>query len=226
MQATLFGVPAFLAVNLLGLAVVLLALAIAGRHRVPMLAAGAIEMLHALPAPLFDGVYWSPRRAFGLWVGIEDLLLCFTLGAGVWFAAVALLGDRLSYAGEWRGALRRLVLVTLLPLPVVLIRLAGASVMETLLLATLGTGAVLASQRPDLLALSGRAVPLYAAYYIAFLYLCAWLVPGFFALWDGPELWGPRLAGLPLDEVAFILAFAACFPLVAGWVMGVRVAGR
>ena len=81
----------------------------------------------------------------------------------------------------------------------------------------------LAVLRPDLLPLSMAAVLLYVPYYVAFLLFCGAVLPGFFEIWNGPDLWGWRLFGLPVDEAAFVLAFAACYPLIIGVALAARL---
>lgn len=217
----------YLAVNLVGTAVALLAVALAGRHRGTVLLAGAIETLHAPLTPLFDGVYWSPQRLGGLAMGIEDVLVCFSLGAGAWFCAVLPWQHRLEVTLAWAPALRRLLWIALLPaLPAAVLFAAGATVMESLMLATVVTAAALLARRPALWRLPAAALALYVPYYSAFLIASAALVPGFAAMWDGPELWGPRLLGVPVDELAWVASFALCFPLVIGTVLDARIAPR
>jgi hypothetical protein len=63
-------------------------------------------------------------------------------------------------------------------------------------------------------------------YYVAFLAAAFALIPGFAAMWDGRELWGPRPFGLPVDELAWVASFALCFALVVGTVLDARIAPR
>ena len=223
-MADFLAVHSYLSSNLLGVAVLLLAMLAAGHHRKAVLAAGSIQSLHAPFAFLFDNVYWSPQRLGRLTIGIEDMLLSLSLGAGVWFAAVILWRDHIVYRATLREALLRVGVIAIVPiLPVVALRTAGLSMMETNIVTMVGMAAGLALLRPDLLRLAAAALLIYTPYYVLFLYLCGWLFPEFFAIWNGPELWGARLLGLPLDEVAFILAYNLCFPLVVGTTLDARL---
>lgn len=209
---------------LLGVPGVLVAIAMAGRHRGSVLLAGLIETLHAPPLIWFDGSYWTPQRLGGLPVGVEDVIVSFSLGAGVWFAAILPFRRRLDLTGTWERSLVRLVAIgvggALLALP---IWLAGAGVMTVLLVVMLVVALVLGAARPGLLPLSLAALVLYPAYYVAILFLAAALDPSFFAIWDGPELWGPRLFGLPIEEIAFVAMFSITYPLIVGFALDARL---
>lgn len=214
MIPTLAGYP-YLAVNLLGFGAVLAMLALAGPQRRTALAAGGIEALHAPLTPLFDQVYWSPARLGGGWMGIEDILLCFCLGVGSWVAASLPWRRRLVGRAGWRRAAWRLVVISVLSAPPSFaLRALGLTTMETLIAGMLAVGAVLGLRRPDLVRIGLAGALAYPPVYVAIIVAGAALTPTLFAMWDGPELWGPRLAGLPLDEFAWVSAFAFAYPLI------------
>ena len=222
-----FAEHSYLSINLVGLAVVLMAMRSAGRHRNAMLVAGIIQSLHAPFAFLFDDVYWSPRRLGGIAIGVEDMLFTLSLGAGVWLAAVILWRDRIVYRATLREGLLRAGVIAIVPiLPAVALRRSGLSIMETDIIVMVGMAAGLAWRRPDLSRLAVAALLIYTPYYVLFLYFCGWMFPDFFAIWNGPELWERRLLGLPLDEVGFILAYTLCFPLIVGTTLDARLADR
>lgn len=222
--AHLTGHP-YLVATLVGMAIVILAWLLAGPQRGPMLWAGVIELLHVPFSPLFDRVYWSPARTGGLPVGVEDVLVCFMLGAGVWFAAAFPWRNRIQGSTTSRRAALRLTLVATGPvLPVMWLRFGlGLTVMETLILGMIGLAFVLIALQPGLLRLSLTGLLLYLPYYLGFMVLCHALIPGFAGIWDGPELWGLRIFGVPLDEIAWATAFALCYPAVVATVLGLRV---
>ena len=74
--------------------------------------------------------------------------------------------------------------------------------------------------------MSLAALILYPAYYVAVLFLAAAIDPAFFAIWDGPELWGPRVFGLPIEEIAFVAMFSITFPFIVGTVVDARLRAR
>jgi len=225
--------PAFLAdypylgATLLTLLPVLAALVLAPRMRPGLLAAGAIETLHAPFCAMFQEVYWTPRRLWDLPFGVEDVLICFALGGGVWLAASLPFPGRISRPQGSPGWPKRLLAALVLPVtPAVALRLIGYGLMESLILATLATAAALALLRPGLRPLAGAALVLFVPVYAALLAVEVWLIPELAAIWTGPELWGTRLLQVPLDELAWAVSFAAGYPLVLGYVLDVRLQPR
>lgn len=199
----------------------------AGRLRASVVAAGAIELLHSFPLFWFNGVYWTPGRLGGLAWGIEDILVCFSLGAGVWFFAIFPLRSRLVVRFEPRPVAIRLMAIALPSTGLaILVWSLGAGVMETLLIVMAATGMVLAARRPQFLYLSAAAVGIYPVYYLMILYGTLFLVPDFFSIWDGSELWGIDVFGLPLEEVAFVVVFSAVYPLIIGTMLEVEIVRR
>ncbi|MCB1498781.1 MAG: hypothetical protein KDK07_03160 [Bauldia sp.] len=215
-----------IATLLIGL-VIPVALFFPSRHRITIMLAGAIELLHSPPVIVFNDVYWNPPRMGGGSWGLEDLILSFGLGAGVWAAAIAPLHSRLRYSFAPRRVIIRLLCVGLPPVALALgVREAGVSVMTNLLIVMLATGAVLALLQPRLLRLSAAGVLIYPPYYLAVLFLCGWLIDGFFAIWSGPELWGIRIVGFPIEEIIFVYLFSFCYPLIIGTVLSAQIIER
>ncbi|MDJ0823639.1 MAG: hypothetical protein QNJ09_17750 [Paracoccaceae bacterium] len=212
---------------LIGLGPVLLAIALARRHRSSVLLAGTIETLHSPPMIYFNDGYWTPDRLGGGTWGIEDVLLCFSLGAGVWFAAIFAYRQQLATSIVWRTIVARLLAIALPTTALAFVfHWLGLTEMEVIVSVMLVTTVALGLLRPDLVRLSISAVLLYVPYYTAFLLVCGALLPGFFGIWSGSDLWGATFFGLPVDEIAFILAFAACYPLIVGIVLDARLRPR
>ncbi len=207
--ATLFGLPA--------VAVVVLAFP---RHRGGILLAGALETLHAPPLVFFQGVYWSPQRVGGLALGLEDLLLCFSLGCGAWAAAALPHGARLRIDIQPKRFARRALIVAV-PTTAIgfVLWVAGTGVMTILFATMLPTAAALLFLRPRLWRLAAWSIALYPPHYCAILYFAEGLGADFFAIWDGPQLSGARLWGLPVEEIGFAYCFAFCYPVLFGWLV-------
>jgi hypothetical protein len=211
----------YLASNLLGLPAVIAFIILAGRLRWSVVAAGAIELAHSPPLVWFNGVYWNPERLGGTSWGVEDVLVSFSLGAGVWFAAMWPFRSTVIFNGSFPTMAGRFAAIAAptTMLAWVVWRL-GAGVMETLLIVMAVTIAVLGSLFPRRLRFVFAAVRYYPIYYLGVLFLTEWLYPGFFAIWDGSELWDVRLFGLPAEEILFVLFFCACYPLIVATVFG------
>lgn len=222
-QMDLLGTHTYLLSNLLGLPAIAVAFLFSGPHRTSGLLAGALEVLHSPPLIFFNGVYWSPERVGGLTWGLEDVLVCFSLGAGVWFAALA--GCRRPFSYQLRYsefALRAArIAVPTIALSFVVWSM-GAGLMETLLLVMIAACAGLLAIRPALARFAVCAALLYPPYYLAILYGTGWLAPDFFLIWNGTQLWNITVAGLPLEEIAFVIVFSFCYPLIIGYSLDVR----
>lgn len=207
----------YLVSNLFGLPGVVLFIVFAGRHRASVIAAGAIESLHSFPLVWFNGTYWTPPRLGGLSWGIEDILVCFSLGVGVWFFAILPARTHLTVRFELRRFAIRLTAIAVPSAGLALfVWSLGTGVMDTLLIVMAGTGAVLAYVKPSLLRLSTAAVCFYPPYYMAVLFCTSAVLPDFFSIWNGPELWGVDIFGLPVEEFVFVVVFAAVYPLIVG----------
>jgi hypothetical protein len=217
----------YLLAALVGLPAVLAVLLVFRRRRKDIVLAGVLESVHAPPLVLFQGVYWSPQRVGGLALGAEDFILCFSLGCGAWAAAALPQGARLRTNFVPRTFVRRALIVAV-PTTALgfAIWLAGAGVITCLITIMIVTAAMLLSLRPSLWRLSAWSMAIYPPYYCAVLYAAAWLGTDFFAIWDGPQLSGVRLWGLPVEEIAFVYSFALCYPVLFGWIVDVSLLER
>lgn len=213
----------YLVSAILGLPGVMTCLWLAGVHRSSVFAAGLIETLHVAPLIWFDGVYWTPRRLGGWALGIEDVLVCFSLGVGVWFVAMYPVRSRLVTDLRLLPVVTRLIRVAVPTTALAaLVWGVGAGVMETLLITMAATGIVLAALWPERLMLSASVVLFYPPYYVVVLLIAAQVSEGFTGIWNGAQLSGLRLLGLPLEEYAFVYAFSAVYPLIIGYAFNAR----
>jgi len=225
----LTGTHTYLLANLLGLPAVLAAFVFLRDQRRLLLLAGMVEVAHSAPLVFFQGRYWAPERLFGVAWGLEDILVCFSLGCLVWAAAYVPLRRRLTINLAVPIFVRRIFAVAALTIPAAaIVWLLGVGVMGTLIVVMILTAAALLVMRPGLWRLSLSAVLLYPPYYVLVLFVGSWIGTDFFSIWDGPELWGPVLFGLPVDEIVFVYVFSLCYPLIFGFASGVtiRPAGR
>ncbi|MCP3056972.1 lycopene cyclase domain-containing protein [Aurantimonas marianensis] len=218
--ADLIADHGYLVAALIGLPGAALAIVLAGRLRWSIVVAGLVGMVLAPPVILFDATYWTPTRIGGGMWGSEDILVSFSLGAGVWFAAIVPWRGRLLLSAAWGPALRRLAAIaTLTTLTAIVVHTVGASNTGTLVIVMAATAVVLGAWRPVRLRYAAAALLLYPPYYVLVLFAAAALVPGFFSIWNGPELSGVRIAGLPIEEIVFVAAFSVSFPLIMATVL-------
>ncbi len=209
-----------------------------GARRRAVLLSGLLMMPFSFSSLVFEPSYWQPKRLVGSLVGIEDAALTFGCGALAWFVAAA--------------AQRRSLIVALVPRQVLgrylagaaaglalgpLCRLAGLGPMTTIIASFIVFGA-------GLLCIGGRRWPLAVAgalgftpLYFALMKVAFVIDPEIIELWNADVLWGPKLLGVPVDEIAgavvaeldveALVAGAAGFgfagPLFFGYAIGARL---
>jgi hypothetical protein len=186
-----------------------------GRRRM-MLRAAAATMPFGLTEPLFVPEYWNPPSLFDLaqrtGFDLESLIFAFAIGG-----IAVVLYDRLtghvltpvSLAGRTsrRHRLHGLALLTPAFLFVALSSL-GWNPIYPAVLAMAGGAAAAVLCRPDLLMKTVIGGLLFLAYYAIFMLGLTLSVPGYVEhVWNLPALQGPRLWGVPAEELLFGFSF-------------------
>ena len=202
----------YLLAALAGLPAVLASYLLAKRHQKMMMISGLLLTMLAPTSPLHQDVYWSPLRIWGGSFGIEDILTCFSLGSLIYLASV------LSFPGRIRHNLSSWVFLKRL------FYLGVPSGVLFVALYSVGTGAMTASISSGTAILtivlirekSLWKIPLvtsliYVPYYFFIITVASILSPELIPLWDGPDNWGLRLFGLPIEEVVWIFILTASF---------------
>jgi len=169
-------------------------------------------------------IYWNPKRTL-VWLGVspEDFLFVFTIGGLSWLLATWPLRQRLAVDTEPKGLLRRYTLVSGLAFPLSLgTLLLEVKPMSYTLVPIVVGGFVFVALRP---ALSLLAVPGMAGYtlvHCVVLKSAFALTPSFASSWNAPNLWGPTLWGIPVDEIIWAAAFGAVWPVFVAYVFNAR----
>jgi len=187
------------------------------------LLAGALAAPFGLFAFLYVPEYWSPPYALGTRPGIEDLLFAFSNGAMGW-ALVARLNRGHTPHGQRLDVLpARLLGVSVagLALQVGLVA-SGLTQMHATLwtLAAAGTALGVKGRRNWRMLLVGAVThgTLYAAALVAALRL--W--PGLAGAWNDANLLGPRVLGVPVEEILWGCVFGVTWPAFLLYAFGVR----
>jgi len=63
----------------------------------------------------------------------------------------------------------------------------------------------------------------FTAIYFALTKVLFILSPGYINQWNAAGLWGPRVVGVPLDEIAAAAAFGLAWPLFAAYIFDTRL---
>lgn len=216
----------YLVANVPVLLVVLLAALFLARgpYQRSALLSGLICLPAAPLALLHEGIYWSPVRWGGGHFGMEDVLFAFLCGCLVWLLAAWPFRCRLEIDGEVSMCIRRYILVTVLYAPTcVLLWHAGLKGLPNTMVGAMA---------PVLVALILRRTlwPIAAAGVLLFVPLYTLIVKGQFLLWPEYVLQWNRtghgatsLLGIPITELEWAVAFAMQWPLLVGYILGVRI---
>jgi hypothetical protein len=188
------------------------------RHRRAMLWASVFTTPFGLTEPLFVPEYWSPPSLFDLarttGFDIESLIFCFGIGGigavlynlltgqklrGVPAAERHLPRHRLHY---WALATPFVAFPILYPFP-------WNPIYPSIVAMALGAIAAMLC-RPDLARKTWVGALLFLGYYAMFLLGLEWTAPGYIErVWNLAALSGLGVAGFPLEELVFAVAFGA-----------------
>lgn len=83
-------------------------------------------------------------------------------------------------------------------------------------------GTYLLWRHPDLWVVSAAGAAQFGTFYFVYLFVFFRLWPAFPLYWDGPDLWGPTMASVPVDEIAWAVGFGAICPLLLAHVLDVQ----
>lgn len=203
----------YLFVVLLGLPAVILGYVLVPFQRRMMLVSGLTLTAFAPFLVLFEGSYWSPRRIVDVIPAPEDLVMNFSIGSLVWLCAAVAAGRSIQIDFRWPMFLVRTAVLTTVSLASMFaFSFAGLGIM----MAHIVTGFLmlipLVLIAPGLRAMIIGPLLFYPPYYYFVLYLAGSVSDNFFQIWNGPELIGMRLFGLPVEELIWPFSFAS-YPL-------------
>jgi len=185
---------------------------LARQQRRQMLMVGAATAPFGLTEPLFVPEYWTPPSLFDLaektGFDLESIIFTFSIG-GIGAVLYNLATRRISRPAELSG-LHRFhgpALATPAVVFLALVPLGWNPIYPALIAMVAGAGATLLC-RPDLAAKTLVGGLLFLAFYAAFMLGLRVTVPGYIeAVWNLPALAGVMIAGIPLEELLFGVAF-------------------
>lgn len=199
----------------LGLPAVVLGFIFTCKLRRMMLWSGLLMALFSPLSVLSQKEYWTPIRLGRGPFGIEDVMVSFSLGSLIFLAGAGPVYARIKIEIRLPNFLRRFLLVVLMGTAVFsLIFLLGAGSMLSSILTYWILTVVLLLINRNLWWACFRGAFIYSAYYCAVLYTTALIAPRFFGMWDGYAIWGPRLLGLPVEDIIWVLSLTVCYLLI------------
>lgn len=193
-------------------------------HRRITLLNGALALPFALTACVGAPLYWSPQKMGFLRFGPEDVIYSFAAAGCAWLLAVWPLNERIAInIRPDRLAWRYILIVaagTLCGLGGLQLRIKP---MSGFLLTLVLLGTVLLWLRPRLWVLAAAGSAGFAAFHFACLRMAFFVTPSFAHSWNEANLWGPRLFGIPMDEIAWAVVFGAVWPMFAAFVLDAQL---
>jgi hypothetical protein len=215
----------YLWASLLSLVVLLLPplLALPRRHRFSMVVVGLLNAGTSPFCALLEVSYWSPVRLGGWRLGIEDFIIGFVLGAAAWGVAIWPRRDRVEMRVELIPMLRRLLLTFLYLIPFICLHALGLSWMTSFLAAMVLVLTVQLAIRPSLWTLAAHCTIIFVPLYFLYLQLLLLVWPDFYLQWNTAPPWGLQLLGAPSGEIVWSVLFAMTLPVLAGYLMNVRL---
>jgi hypothetical protein len=207
------------------LAICLLGLVACPRaQRWPMVLSGLLVMPFSLYSLPIEPEYWHPTRVAVLFIGPEDILIAFGSGGTVWLLSTWLVRDRLTVNLNPSRMARRYLLGTLGGLIIgAICRLAGAGPITAMVISFFLFALCVFWLGGKLWPLAVAGLSGFTVVYFAVTKLVFTLNPGFLNQWNTAALWGPRVLGIPLDEIAAAAGFGLAWPLFAAYFFDTRL---
>jgi hypothetical protein len=212
--------PAYLSASLGLLALYLAAWLLWPRGRGGSLASAVLMTPFALLGGLFIPAYWQPDHVgtFLPGVGAEDFVFCFACGGLSWMAAGGAVrvgrpppGPFLARAGLLLAAAAGgVALLRLVP---------GCGVMASFLVGFSACGGWL-TWRLGRVGAAARAAAGFTAAYVLVAALVMRARPESAGFWVEPALLGPRVLGLPVEELAWAYGYGGAWPVLVEYCLG------
>jgi hypothetical protein len=193
-------------------------------NRTRTMLCGTLAFPFAIPAIFFGQAYWNPRRIIGILPSLEDVLYTVAAAGITWLLSTWMIHRRMSVNIKARTLLFRYLFIFVSGAPFAFGSLwLEISPMSRLLLPIAMMGIVLLWLKPKLWIVAAWGCVGFAVYHILLLVTAFAVTPSFAESWYAASLWGPRLWGVPLDEIAWAAAFGALCPLFAAYVLDAQV---
>jgi hypothetical protein len=197
----------------------------AGRQRRPMLISALLSAPFGFLSIFFVPTYWNPVRIFQWGAGIEDIIFSFTNGGIVWFMVTLPVRNRISMDIEIKRMLSRYLACSLLGIsPGLIPFFLGCDPMHISLVGLTIMCLVLLLLRSDLLPLPLVGAVSFGLLYTVICVVSFALYPDFLHQWNFTALSGYALLGIPVEEIAWSIAFGAAWPLLAAFSFETRIA--
>ena len=195
-----------------------------GPYRRSALLSGLICLPAAPLALLHEGIYWSPVRWGGGHFGMEDVLFAFMFGCLVWLLAAGPFRTHLEIDGQFSMCIRRYVLVTALYVATCfLLWHSGLKGLPNTMVGATVPVLVALILRRNLWPVAVAAVLLFVPIYTLIVKVQFILWPEYVLQWNRTGHCAMSVFGIPIGELEWAIAFAIQWPMLVGYILGVRI---
>lgn len=189
-----------------------------------MCLSGLLMLPFAYTSVLIEPTYWLPVRLAVFLTGPEDFIIAFACGGTSLLISIWFLQDRLIFTLDPARMARRYIIGTFSGLTIGgLFRLLGIGPLAAMVMAFVCFGLVVfwLGRRLWQVALAGLIG--FTCLYFGVVKTMFILYPDFIQQWNTPNLWGPQIFGVPLDELTGAAGYAAAWPLFIAYVFDARL---
>jgi hypothetical protein len=211
--------------NVLSLAVLMfvMMMGLSPKNQWETLVVGLANIPFGLLVFLFEGDYWSPRRLGGGVVGVEDILVSFVTGAGVWLIVALTYGNRLNTRFSMMTFLKRYISLSVICSAAFYCIWMVFGAMTALILTYVGILVFLLVIRSHLWPLMLVGALIWGPIYCGIARIDFWIWPDFLSQWQDHTKWGQNIFGLPVGEIVWSISFGAITPLIIGYYFDARI---
>jgi hypothetical protein len=214
----------YLLAGIMGLLPLCVAIALAHRLRRSILVSGVVLGLFSPLSYLSEHVYWTPERLSDGGLGIEDVLFCFHVGAMIWVCAAWPWEAKIQFGAVAAVALRRLITVSAVAIVALGLLLSlGVTIMLAFTSVQAIAAVALVRLRPAYIRLVATGAPIFTVYYFLLLGLWTLLMPDFMGMWNGTELVGRALWGVPIEEHLWVITLTAGYSTTMAYALDVQM---
>ena len=206
---------------------VLVIAAVWRRQRRMILLSAGLAAPHALSALLLVPHYWRPPSVFFFGIALEDVLFMIGVGGMAWVFSVWPVRGEIEVVFRLRSIVRRygVLMVGTVIAGLALSRVPGPARMTAIIAVMFAISVAAVVFRSELWPMAVAGCLCSGTSYAVAMLAGAVAWPEFMELWHHENLWGPRIGGVPFEEIAWAALFGPSWSLVMALVVDARVRG-
>jgi len=193
------------------------------KRRFMMVLSGFLCVPSAFLNIIFVPEYWEPTRLFVFLIGPEDIIFSFIAGGITWFLATWWIKNTITLDLRLKHMTTQLFKIFPGSIPLIVLWLAGIGVMTSFLVTTCAFGMIVLRFRRDLWPISLIGMISFAIFHLTIVKIMFIICPEFIQQWNGDNLWGHFISGIPLEEIVWAATNGAVWPLLVSFIFDARI---